>query len=256
MKVGNVYGLVSLLVLVPRPFRKRNSLQDHLVLDIFSKIVWSFSCTSISRFISITFIPWMIRPILSYMNVISNWASIGVFEPCALNAEIQRFVLSFSISYWDLIKFPYFADGCHSKKRGVKGVKGSPKTGWRQGDFRNISNVCWFLYSWWNSPKKAVNSRLHCHNTLLLLFCLGLNLDWITWNNWRHFVKKLHWQNTVTIFEPFETIFHFGIIFQKAYMFLATNRNRREFYWWLVFKSLWIGLHPTNCVLGVGTQFT
>jgi hypothetical protein len=114
-------GLSLCLILVSRPFRKRNSLQDHLVLDIFSKIVWSFSCTSISRFISIKFIPWVIRPILSYMNVISNWASIGVFEPCALNAEIQRFVLSFSISYWDLIKFPYFADGCMPLKEGLGG---------------------------------------------------------------------------------------------------------------------------------------
>ncbi len=66
------------LILVSRPFRKRNSLQDHLVLDIISKIVWSFSCTSISRFISIKFIPWVIRPILLYMNVISNWASTRV----------------------------------------------------------------------------------------------------------------------------------------------------------------------------------
>jgi hypothetical protein len=29
-------------------------------------------------------------------------------QPCALNAQIQHFVLSFSISYWDLLKFHYF----------------------------------------------------------------------------------------------------------------------------------------------------
>jgi hypothetical protein len=68
-------------------------------------------------------------------------------------------------------------------------------------------------------------------------------------------MKTLHWENTVTIFEPFGTIFHFGIIFQKSCMFLANTRNGREFYWWLVFKSLWIQMHPTNCVLGIGTQF-
>ncbi len=61
--------------------------------------------------------------------------------------------------------------------RGFKGVKGGPKTGWRQGDFPNISNICWFLYSWWNTPKKAVNSRIHYHKKLLLLFCLRRNLD-------------------------------------------------------------------------------
>jgi hypothetical protein len=39
---------------------------------------------------------------------------------------------SFSISYWDLIKFLYFAD---TIERGDRGVKGGPKTGWRQGYF-------------------------------------------------------------------------------------------------------------------------
>jgi hypothetical protein len=48
-------------------------------------------------------------------------------ERCALSAGIQHFVLSFSISYWDLIKFPSFVD---TTKRGVRGVKGGPKTGW------------------------------------------------------------------------------------------------------------------------------
>jgi hypothetical protein len=31
-------------------------------------------------------------------------------EPCAWDAEIQHFALSCSIVYWDVIKFPYFAD--------------------------------------------------------------------------------------------------------------------------------------------------
>jgi hypothetical protein len=93
MKVGNLYGFVCLLDLVSRPFRKRNSLQDHLVLDIFSKIVWSFSCTSISRFISIKFIPWVIRPILLYMNVICNWASSWVGCMRDFHAKSQGFTL-------------------------------------------------------------------------------------------------------------------------------------------------------------------
>ncbi len=41
-------------------------------------------------------------------------------EPCAWNAELL------SISYWDLIKFPYFAD---TTERGDKGVKGAQREG-------------------------------------------------------------------------------------------------------------------------------
>jgi hypothetical protein len=47
-------------------------------------------------------------------------------EPCGLNAEFQHFILSCSISYWDLIKCLYFADT--TERQG-------PKTGWRQGYF-------------------------------------------------------------------------------------------------------------------------
>jgi hypothetical protein len=48
------------------------------------------------------------------------------FDPCALNAKFQHFVLSYSISYCDLIKCLYFAD---TTERGDRGVKGGPKTG-------------------------------------------------------------------------------------------------------------------------------
>jgi hypothetical protein len=47
-------------------------------------------------------------------------------QPCVLNAQIQHFVLSFSISYWDLIKFHYFAD---TSKRGVRGWKEAQRQG-------------------------------------------------------------------------------------------------------------------------------
>jgi hypothetical protein len=63
--------------------------------------------------------------------------TIITLEPCALNAEFQRFVLSCSISFWDLIKCPYFAD---TTERGDRGVKGGPKRGWRQGYFTDNSN--------------------------------------------------------------------------------------------------------------------
>ncbi len=43
-------------------------------------------------------------------------------------------MLSFSISYWDLIKFPYFADTIERGDRGWKHAQ-------RQGDFADNSNV-------------------------------------------------------------------------------------------------------------------
>jgi hypothetical protein len=45
-------------------------------------------------------------------------------------------MLSFSISYSDLLKFPCFA---HTIERGDKGVKAGQK--WRQGDFMDDSII-------------------------------------------------------------------------------------------------------------------
>jgi hypothetical protein len=44
--------------------------------------------------------------------------TIITLEPCALNAEFQHFVLSCSISYYDLIKCLYFADNTERGDRG------------------------------------------------------------------------------------------------------------------------------------------
>jgi hypothetical protein len=50
-------------------------------------------------------------------------------EPCALDAEFQHLVLSCSISYWDLIKCPYFDDTTERAYRGWKQAQ-------RQGEDR------------------------------------------------------------------------------------------------------------------------
>jgi hypothetical protein len=50
-------------------------------------------------------------------------------ESCALNAEFQHFIPR---------KPPSFAD---LSQRGDKGVKRGPKTGWRQDDFEENSNI-------------------------------------------------------------------------------------------------------------------
>ncbi len=53
-------------------------------------------------------------------------------EPCAL---------SFIISFWDLIEFPYFAETTQRGDRGGWKQAQRLRTGWRQGDFTDDSNV-------------------------------------------------------------------------------------------------------------------
>ncbi len=73
---------------------------------------------------------------IDFLTTPTCTANIIPLEPCALNAEIQHFVLSFSISYWDLIKFPYFR---------IPPQEGLGPRGWkeaqRQGDFADFSNM-------------------------------------------------------------------------------------------------------------------
>jgi hypothetical protein len=73
-------------------------------------------------------------PLLLDRFIINCRVIIIPLEPCALNAEIQHFVLSFSISYWDLMKFPYFTD---TTKKGLKGWKEAQ----RQGEDRVILRI-------------------------------------------------------------------------------------------------------------------
>ncbi len=56
-------------------------------------------------------------------------STIISLEPCTANAEYQRFILSCSISYWDLLKCLYFADTTEWGDRGWK-------EGQRQGEDR------------------------------------------------------------------------------------------------------------------------
>jgi len=74
-------------------------------------------------------------------NCITIIISLG---PCALNAEFQRFILSCSISYWDLIKYLYFAD---TTERGDRGWKEAQ----RQGEVRVTSRITIF-YAMYSHP--------------------------------------------------------------------------------------------------------
>jgi hypothetical protein len=65
----------------------------------------------------------------SYFHSSYLYNHYNYLEACALNAEFQHFVLSWSISYWDLIKCPYFADTTERVNRGWKEAQ-------RQGEDR------------------------------------------------------------------------------------------------------------------------
>jgi hypothetical protein len=68
----------------------------------------------------------------------------------AFRTEFQHFVLSFSISYWDLIKFPYFTD---TAKRGVREWKEAQS----QGEDRVNLRISVFGHNW---PKLTLCSLL------------------------------------------------------------------------------------------------
>jgi hypothetical protein len=73
---------------------------------------WVSSCLS--------FFPSSSTAATYIFTALSCTSTIISLEPYALNAEFQHFVLSCSISYWDLIKCPYFADTTERGDRGWK----------------------------------------------------------------------------------------------------------------------------------------
>jgi hypothetical protein len=91
-------------------------------------------------------------------------------------------LLNFNISYPDFMQFHYFVEYplTWGWKRGL-GVKGGPKTWWRQGDFMDIfigscfSNcfVCFFKIMFWANLLCMYGNRMH--NTLDLGFNLSLH---------------------------------------------------------------------------------
>jgi hypothetical protein len=56
-------------------------------------------------------------------------------------------MLSFSISYPDLIKFPYFVD---TTGKGDRGTKAEEIGGETEGDFTNNSNIHILFFSFWS----------------------------------------------------------------------------------------------------------
>jgi hypothetical protein len=103
--------------------RKRSIL---VVNWVTSKVVFPFSWA-----------PPLLLLLHIFSLLLTCTTTIISLEPRALNAEFQHFILSCSISSWDFIKCLYFADTTHSSRRW--GVKGGPKTGWRQGYFTDNS---------------------------------------------------------------------------------------------------------------------
>jgi len=104
-----------------------------------------------------------------YFPCSTSTTTILSLETCASNAEFEHFVLRCSISYWDLIKCPYFAD---TTERGDGGLKGGPNTGWRQGYFKDNSIIKksfkevsdFYNFDIWNSQVLSIfwNSQVLC----------------------------------------------------------------------------------------------
>jgi len=78
------------------------------------------------------------------------------------NYSLERCALSFIISFWDLIEFPYFAETTQRGDKGGWKQAQRLRTGWRQGDFRDDSNVqvldVWvnIFKSFWRNNKHKV----------------------------------------------------------------------------------------------------
>jgi hypothetical protein len=80
----------------------------------------------------------------TYIFTAPNCATTIIdLEPCALNAEFQYFVLSCSISYWDLIKCLYFRD---TTERGDRGWKDAQRQGEDRVTLQAHSNMCYKLF--------------------------------------------------------------------------------------------------------------
>jgi hypothetical protein len=116
-----------------KPTKEDISIQGGMKLrkPLILVVKWVSSC--LSFFLSAS---TAAASIFSASNCTTTIISLG---PCALNAEFQHSILSWSISYWDLIKCLYFAD---TTERRDRGVRGGPKTEWRQGYCTLFSPDC------------------------------------------------------------------------------------------------------------------
>ncbi len=85
-------------------------------------------------------------------------------------------MLSFNISLWDLIKFPYFADATERVERYWKQAQ---NTGWRQVDFTENSMRVWIYFCafgyvykvWWSSKQKVRLCVFCCWRVVRVACC-------------------------------------------------------------------------------------
>ncbi len=113
-----------------------------------------------------------------YIDFHCSYSYYNSLEPCPLNAEFQHFVLSFSISYWDLIKFPYFTD---TTKRAVRGWKEAQ----RQGEDKVTLRIS-LIYQIFD---------IKVPNLLVWTPCLMHRCVCIWWYILQNYNYKLHFQN-------------------------------------------------------------
>ncbi len=136
---------------------------------------WVSSC--LSFFLSASTAATYIFSALPYTITIIS------LQPCALNADFEHFLLSCSISYWDLIKCPYFADTTERGDRGWKEVQ-------RQGEDKVTLQITllYHLEIWIKLVFSALSvwvndGRIHGNNlnALLAIFVWGFATRSYSW---------------------------------------------------------------------------
>ncbi len=135
-------------------------------------------------------------------------------EPCAFNAEYQHFILRF-------IKMSLLCG--YTTERGDRGgVKGGPKTGWRQGYFMDKSILSW--------RKKALWGMEYQKGVILLPYPFASwNISWaldrffLTWGcRFFLFLKCTIWKPLAQCFDSRCGVFGLGkrvFKYQRAFLF-------------------------------------
>jgi hypothetical protein len=107
-------------------------------------------------------------------------STIISLESCALNTKFQHFILSWSISYWDLIKCLYFVDTTERVDRGWKEAQ-------RQGEDRLAFRITLTSEEFslgWKSRRgglEIINPQLQANAFLANLISRGLKPRWAPW---------------------------------------------------------------------------
>ncbi len=97
--------------ILKEPAKKYTRIQRGMKLRKPSILVVNWDASDLPFF-------WSASTAATYIFIAPNCTTTIIIslEPCALNAEYEHFILSCNVSYWDLLKYLYFANT--TEKRG------------------------------------------------------------------------------------------------------------------------------------------